>query len=195
MLEKIALIYRSERIMNRMLQQSTEKKQQGVTLTEVIVVVAIIGILTSIAVPSYRDTIERNRLKTVAEAVNSDMQFARAQAIKRSQNIVVSMTAGESGTWCYGLDTSACNCADTSCSVKKVLGATFSDKVNMEASPTIDSLEFEFRRGTASGAGIVTFTTTQYTARIELDTVGQVRVCTPTGTVGLPGYPECQSTP
>jgi type IV fimbrial biogenesis protein FimT len=48
------------------------KKNQGITLIEVLVVIAILGILASIAVPSYQDMIERNRLKQAVESLADD---------------------------------------------------------------------------------------------------------------------------
>lgn len=83
----------------------------GFTLLEAMIVVAILGILSAIAIPSFQDTIERSRLKQAVEGLKSDMQFARTEAIKRSQNVHVSRSTGNAGNWCYGLNFGAnCTC-------------------------------------------------------------------------------------
>ena len=45
----------------------TQKRQQGFTLVEVLIVVAIVGILASIAIPSYREYLIRSN-RTDAQA-------------------------------------------------------------------------------------------------------------------------------
>ena len=169
------------------------QKNTGFTLLEVMIVVAIIGILAAIAVPSYQDMIERNKLKQAVESLKSDMQFARTEAIKRSQNVVVSRTTGNTGAWCYGLNVAAtCDCTTANaCSIKTVSGADFSNVVNMDSATTNNST-FNFRRGTIGAEG-VTFSTSKYAARVVFSDVGRVRICTPavSGKTGLSGYPAC----
>lgn len=170
-------------------------RDAGITLIEVMIVIAIIGILAAIAVPSYQDMVERNRLKQAAEALQSDLQFARTEAIKQSQTILVTRTAGNAGTWCYGLSTkAACSCAQATttaadyCEIKRISGADFSG-TNMNAAVGNNS-SFDPRRGTI-GADSVTFSTTQYTANVVFNNVGRVRICTPAGLTGLSEYPGC----
>lgn len=170
-------------------------KNTGFTLLEVMIVVAIIGILAAIAVPSFQDMIERNRLKQVAEALKSDLQFARTEAIKRSMDIVVSRTTGNAGAWCYGLalNKASCDCTETDtadadyCDIKNVSGTNFSF-TNMDSAS--GNSTFGFRRGTI-GANGVTFSTANYRARVIFSNVGRVKICTPAGSTGISDYPGC----
>jgi len=177
--------------------------QHGITLTEVLIVIAIVGVLAGLAVPSYRDTLEKNRLKQVLESFKSDMQLARTRAIKRSENVIVSRITGNDGAWCYGLarknpsSKTNCDCTDTDstpdCDIKYVSGSDFgpTDMYSGSANST-----FDFRRGTIGNNG-VTFNTDNYAARVVFSQLGRVSICTPasadrpTGTVGIAGIPPC----
>ncbi|MDO9423976.1 MAG: GspH/FimT family pseudopilin [Methylobacter sp.] len=177
----------------------SRQKNAGFTLLEAMIVVAIMGVLAAIAVPSYQDTLERNRLKQAAEGLKSDMQFARTEAIKKSQSIVVSRKTGNAGAWCYGLairtnSKTSCNCdvADTSasnyCDIKRIAGVDF--KITNMETALINNNTFSSRRGTISAGG-VTFRTAKYAVRVVYSDVGRVKLCTPnplpTGTTALPG--------
>lgn len=176
--------------------------QLGVTLVELMVTIALIGILASIAIPSYQDAIERNRLKEAIDSFRSDMQFARTEAIKISRNVVVSRSPGESGAWCYGLkeNEDPCDCKTAeSCTIKTVSGASFSSKISMNGTE-IENIIFDFRRGTISDDGetpfeeeqaFLEFNTSKYSTSILVSGTGRITVCTPSGSDGLPGYPVC----
>ena len=95
----------------------------GMTLIEVMVVVAIIGIIVAIAAPSFSAMLEKQRIKGAAEAVLADLRWARAEAIKRNERVRVTFTSGSH--WSYTIDTvPALAASNTSCP-KRSTAATF----------------------------------------------------------------------
>lgn len=68
---------------------------RGFTITELMVVLAVIGILTSLAAPSFRELILSQRMKSMASDINSSLMLARSEAVKRNKNVTLSpITAG-----------------------------------------------------------------------------------------------------
>lgn len=99
----------------------SEKRSTGFTLVELMVTLAIFAILAALAAPSFIGILEKRRLVGAAEGLFADLQFAKAEAIKRNQTIRVQVTTGIN--WCYGLDDdpgTACDCNTGDCE----LGAT-----------------------------------------------------------------------
>lgn len=66
--------------------------EQGFTLVELMVAVAVLAIVTTVAVPSFNSLVQGNRLISGANQLLSAYQGARSEAIKRSQNIVLCAT-------------------------------------------------------------------------------------------------------
>lgn len=75
------------------------RAQRGFTTTELMVVVAIVAILTAIAVPNMRTMIQTQRVRTAAFDLTAGLTLARSEAIKRNSS--VTMTPGASG-WVDG---------------------------------------------------------------------------------------------
>lgn len=87
--------------------------QQGVTLTEVLVTVAIIGIIAAIAIPSYQDYIARERLVGAAQAIYSQAILARRQAVSNNDTRFF-FVSDDSGDWCaYASSASDATCASS----------------------------------------------------------------------------------
>ena len=71
-----------------------KKTARGFTLIELIVVIALIAILTAIAVPSYQTFMVRSRLKGAARQVMSDLMNARMMAVSQNQKVKVHVENG-----------------------------------------------------------------------------------------------------
>ncbi|MFN9476627.1 MAG: GspH/FimT family pseudopilin [Acidovorax sp.] len=61
----------------------------GFTAIELMVVVAIVGVLTALAAPSFTPLIERWRVRDAAESITASVYLARSEAIKRGGNVVI----------------------------------------------------------------------------------------------------------
>lgn len=68
---------------------------RGFTLVELVIGVAIVGILTSIAVPSYRESVRNGKRADAKAALTS---FANAMEIHKMQNVLYSNSYENAGT-------------------------------------------------------------------------------------------------
>jgi len=76
------------------------KKQAGFTLIELLAVITVLGVMVSLAVPSFTNMIDRNNTLSVANDLLADIQLARSEAIKRDTTVTIFPTgAGWANGW------------------------------------------------------------------------------------------------
>ena len=80
------------------------KQGSGFTLTELIISIAIAGMLVSVAIPNFTDLIISSRLTTYANELMTALNLARSEAIKRGVQVTVRRKGGVSQVWEEGWD-------------------------------------------------------------------------------------------
>lgn len=157
------------------------RSHDGFTLIELVVTITVLAILASMAIPSFTNMMERQRLINATEAIYSDMQNARSEAVKRSLQIVTSIQG------------------DCLIVADKLVSPTFVlSNTCMTAFPTIgmatshSPIYFDRVRGITNptgGGGTITLTSSNgLVAKVVISGFGRVRVCSPTK---IGGYPTC----
>lgn len=70
--------------------------QPGFTLIELMIAVAVFGLLVLAALPSFQSWMQNTQVRTAAEGIFNGLQFTRAEAVRRNANIELEMV-GVSG--------------------------------------------------------------------------------------------------
>lgn len=79
----------------------TKQSEQGFTLIELMVTIAIAGILLGVGIPSFNAVIKSNRTATQANIWQSTIYYARSEAMKRGGQVRV-ISADGSTDWSDG---------------------------------------------------------------------------------------------
>lgn len=62
------------------------QKRSGFTVTELIVIIALLSLLTAVAVPNFLSWLPKYRLRSAARDLFSNLQLAKMEAIKTNRN-------------------------------------------------------------------------------------------------------------
>jgi type IV fimbrial biogenesis protein FimT len=82
------------------------RRQGGLTLLELLLLLGMIGVLAMTAVPPLMDTLSRMNTTAAARSLTSALNLARSEAVKRGRNVMVcpstSGTDCAAGSWSSG---------------------------------------------------------------------------------------------
>lgn len=83
--------------------RSMKNRPHGFTLIEILVVLALIGILVAMAIPSFNTMLMRRSVQSAANALVTDIRYARSEALQRSARVsICSLAAGSEDTCSVG---------------------------------------------------------------------------------------------
>ena len=89
-----------------MTRENNQKKHiQGVSMLELLIAMAVLGIIVSVAMPSMSEFGANQRLLAAAEQVHGHIQQARSEAVARNAPVYVNFSAAGTTTWTYGVST------------------------------------------------------------------------------------------
>lgn len=184
----------------------TVSRSRGFTLIEMLVVMTVIGILYTIALPAALDFIERRRLAAATEQIFEVLQLARTEAIRLSQDVQVSLDADGTQAWALAASTNpACapaksafgtaatfsNCQIVAPGDTTTLNAenTSFEGVTLTKSNAANALTFDWMRRTVTNPTTLTLASASgLSTQITISLMGRTRVCS-AQRVG--GYPTC----
>lgn len=156
-----------------------DRTPAGVTLPELLVTLAVVGIVAGVAAPAMLHTVQAARLRGAAEAVAGDLRLARELALRTGTRHSVSFAGDPSTGWCCVVSTAA----DTSCAAARTgqVQATFSsDFPNVRLVQArfagSSAATFDSPRGTAR-AGRVTLGNEHGQVSVVVSALGRTRLC------------------
>jgi type IV fimbrial biogenesis protein FimT len=163
------------------------RRARGLTLLELLVMLAIVAVMMTLALPSFGSIVARHRLKAAAEQLSADLGDLRLLATQRGQVLHVHLHPG--AQWCYALATvSGCDCrVAQSCQLKTVRAADHPGVTLLAGGNLlVDARNIGLLQDSAQallqgseGAQL----------RVGLTPLGRPKVCSPGAAV--PGYPGC----
>ena len=188
-------------------------RPRGLTMVEMMVVVAIAAVILTLAAPSMRDFLARQRVAAVNAELLTDLQFARSEAIARNRSVYVTFHTDHGALTCYTVHTrgtvGTCDCRNpvgTACPA--ISGLVELKTVQVQRSTTVtlappdlpaNWLRFSSRRGMAewrdhqeTHAGYVADwidfpvgveSSRSGRLRTQVNIAGRPQVCSPDGSI------------
>lgn len=187
-------------------------KQKGITLIELMVTIAVLAILVTLAAPSFSAFRERQALRGVADNIVATIALAKEEAVKRDSLVRLDFKPFGTNGVCLGAVTTAdpekgCDCtsanAATACEI-----ALFPETEGALKQVQLSAGSIKFGADDGSGfavdpktatmanlggaGGLELVTRLGYKVAVQVNALARPTVCTPSGAEkSLPGVAAC----
>jgi prepilin-type N-terminal cleavage/methylation domain-containing protein len=157
-------------------------RQRGVTLLELVIALAVLALLLSMAGPPYAGMVARHRLIAAAEHLAADLAEARQESARRGVAVYAVFQPGQA--WCYAIalnpDTPCASSGGTG-ALKLVSSADHPGIALLEAA----NLSFDARDGSSlqAAVGHARFASARGDqVQVQVSRLGRAGVCAPADT-------------
>lgn len=166
---------------------------RGFSLLELLVAVAIAGIVAMLALPSVQQLLDRRRVEGNASQLAADLHFARFDAVTRNRMVRFSVFGRAGAGTCYLVHTGApggCRCgADgaTSCEdgARALRAVAFAADSGLWVESNVASLSFDPLHGTSTPAGVLQLRSVRgLGVQHVVNVMGRIRSCPPKAGAG-----------
>lgn len=181
--------------------------QQGTTLVELLIGLAIIAMLFALGSPAFTSWIQNSQIRTAAEAIQNGLHLARGEAVRRNTSVRFQLTSAVTatcalsttgGNWVVSLDSpaGACNSAPSDTVAPRIIQIRSAAEGSPNAAVAAGQSAIIFNglgRVTPVPAGDIDIDISNPTGgtcataatdgmrclRIRVSTGGQIRMCNP----------------
>lgn len=150
------------------------KKKNGFSLVELLIVIAILGIILAIAIPGFRIYAENARLKTAVRGFQSDIVATKQKAMAESAYYRIVLQIGANG---YEIQKG--DVVDTVITYAKITDKNFAQEGNISITSSNygdNEIIFDPRGTTSAGTIQLRNNTSKKTSRISTTVMGKVYV-------------------
>lgn len=161
--------------------QDIIKTQHGITLIELVVAIAIMGIIASFAVPSFTGLIAQARLKLVIETLRGDLLDAQRRVLAHGAAGTATTTFVDGSNWSYTITGSKSLSREYS---------QFAGSVTLTSnfgSDTFTITQQMQNHQEPSTPGSIAVSNSDASATVSQSATGVISVCSNAGM----GYPAC----
>lgn len=177
--------------------RSGPAKSRGWSAVECLMVVTVVGLGLSAAMPDLSRSIELRHLESAAAQLETHIAHARMAAVSRNEGVRLSLRSTEAGS-CYVVHTGAagqCQCSiasapDCSAGAQAFAHTAYAADSRVTLRWNTASILFHPDKGTSTPTGTLRLSIRDSTElRQIVNLMGRVRTCSPSGAVR--GYPIC----
>ncbi len=169
-------------------------RQQGLTLIELLMVLAVLSITLGLSGPDFKAMLQERRLEGAATEVMADLQYVRSETVARNRTIRIDFSQDATGT-CYVIHAGGlCTCTaqgtahcDADATLIKTYGLPADSGLHLAANTS--SIVVEPIHGTFTPTATLRFAAGDMEIHHIVNLLGRVRSCSPRGAVR--GYPPC----